>query len=113
MQEGLDVYEEKPDCGLPKGVIPIDKHRLVIKLGHVIKLLKLGCVQCNVQLNICSSQGVQIRGLGGWIYIKCDNTACGKVNRVSLGKQHWKKVPDTKNPCNLSPRGCAVFDVNT
>ena len=113
VQEGLDVHEEKIDYGLPKGVIPIDKYRLVVELGHVVKQLKVGCTQCNLQLNICSSQGVQIRGLGGWIYIRCDNAACTKINKVSLGKQHRKKNPDKSNPFNLSPRGCAIFDINT
>ena len=113
VQEGLDVYEEEIDYGLPKGVIPIDKYKLVVELGHVVKQLKAGCMQCNLPLNICSSQGVQIRGLGGWIYIKCDNPACTKTNKVSLGKQHRKKMSEKKNPFELLPRGCAIFDVNT
>ena len=97
---------------LPKNVIPIDKHRLVVELGHIINQLK-ATVKCRLPLNICGTQGVLTRGLGGWIYITCDNPICATMNKVSLGKQHKKVVPQTDNPFGLIPPGSAVFDVNT
>ena len=39
-QEGIDVYEEEINYSLPKSVIPIDKYRLVVELGHIIKQLR-------------------------------------------------------------------------
>lgn len=35
------------------------------------------------------------------------------MNKVSLGKQHKKVVPQTDNPFDLIPPGSAIFDVNT
>ena len=91
----------------------MDKYRFIVELSHIIKQLKSGCVQCNLPLNICNSQGVQQRGLGGWIYITCDNPICMKMNKISLGKQHKKTIPEGNNPFNMLPRGSAIFDVNT
>ena len=112
-QEGIDVYEEVIDSNLPKGVVPIDKHRFVVELGHIIIQLKSGCIQCNLPLNICNSQGVLPRGLGGWIYNMCDNPAYMKMNKISLEKQHRKTIPEQNNPFNVLPHGSAIFDVNT
>ena len=113
--EGLDVQEEEvsqtPD--LPKSTIPVDKYRLVIELGHVIEKLKAGCKQCKIPLNLCSTKEVQTRGLGGWLYITCDNQVCSVVNRISLGKQHRQSCNEMDNPFNLSPSGNAIFDINT
>ena len=74
----FDVHEEEVDETpmLPRTVIPIDSYRLVVELGHIIKQLKTGCNKCRLPLNICSTQGVQPKGLGGWIYVTCDNPAC-------------------------------------
>ena len=35
------------------------------------------------------------------------------MNKISLGKQHKKVVSKADNPYNLTPRGNAIFDVNT
>ena len=113
MQEGIDVHEEVIECKLPKGIVPVDKYRFIVELSHIIKQLKSGCVQCNLPLNICNSQGVQPHGLGGWIYITCDNPICMKMNKISLGKQHKKTILEGNNPFNVLPRGSAIFDVNT
>ena len=114
--EGFDVQEvvESQTPLLPKNVIAIDKYRLVIELGHIVEQLRAGCKQCKLQLNLCSALGVQTRGLGGWLYITCDNRACAEVNRISLGKQHRKSTNDkADNPFNISPSGNAIFDINT
>lgn len=47
----------------------------------------MGCDKCRLPLNICNTQGVQPKGLGGWIYVTCDNPACKAVNKISIGKQ--------------------------
>ena len=108
----LDVQvEESQTPLLPKSLIPIDKYRLVIELGHIVEQLKVGCKQCKLQLNICSAKGVQTRGLGGWLYITCDNQACEEVNRISLGKQHRRNTSDQGD--TLLPSGNAIFDINT
>ena len=58
-QEGLDVPEEEiGSTNLPKNVIPLDKYRLVVELGHIINQLTAGCLKCRLPLNICSAQGV-------------------------------------------------------
>ena len=112
--ENIDVCEEEVGATtLPKSVIPIDKYRLVVELGHIVKQLIQGCVKCRLPLNICSAQGVTTRGLGGWIYITCDNPACKIVNRIALGKQHKKTLPHEDNPFDIMPPGNAIFDVNT
>ena len=112
--EGIDAHEEEIGSkSLPKNVIPIDRHRLVVELGHIINQLKTGCVKCRLPLNICGTQGVLTRGLGGWIYVTCDNPICATMNKVSLGKQHKKIVPQKDNPYDLIPPGSAIFDINT
>ena len=68
---------------------------------------------CRLSLNICSAKGVLPKGLGGWIYILCDNVACTALNKIFLGKQHKKSVSKEDNPFGLSPHGCGIFDVNT
>ena len=65
-----------------------------------------------LSLNICSAQGVQPKGLGGWIYVMCDNPVCKAVNKISIGKQH-KSVSKVDNLFNLTRPGYAIFDVNT
>ena len=90
----LDIHEEEVNLSsqLPKSAIPIDSCRLVIELGDIIKQLKAGCTMCQIPLNICSAKHVLPRGLGGWIYITCDNPACSGMNKISMGKQHKKTV---------------------
>ena len=107
----LDIHEEEVNLSspLPKSAIPIDSYRLVIELGHIIKQLKAGCTMCQIPLNICSAKGVLPRGLGGWIYITCDNPACFIMNKISMGKQHKKTVSNK----DCSTRGYAIFYVNT
>ena len=105
-EEGIDVHEEQVGLSnLPKNVIAVDKYRLVIELGHMIDQLKKGCEMCRILLNICNAKGVQTRGLGGWIYITCDNPACETMNKISIGKQHKKVVKDMDNPFNLYYKG--------
>ena len=85
----LNIQEEEvTTSALPKNAIPIDSYRLVIELGHIITELKRGCTQCKIPLNICNAQGVLPKGLGGCIYIKCDDPSCSAMNKISLGKQH-------------------------
>ena len=62
---------------------------------------------------MCSVQGVQIRGLGGWIYITCDNPLCVAMNKVALGKKHRKIVSKNNNTFDLASHGNAIFDVDT
>ena len=112
--ENIDVHEEEVGSMiLPKSVVPIDKYRLVVELGHIVKQLKGGCIKCRLPLNICNAQGVTTRGLGGWIYIACDNPTCKMVNKVTLGKQHKKALSKEDNPFDINPPGNAIFDVNT
>ena len=86
--EGLDVQEEVLDAqSLPNKTIPIDKLRGV-ELQHIINQLIEGCNSCKLALNICNAKGVQPRCLGSWLFINCDNPACLKLNKISLGKQH-------------------------
>lgn len=106
--EGLDIQEEVISESLPRYVVPIDRFRLVVELGIIVKQLKDGCSQCHLQLNLCNAKGVFPRGLGGWLYIYCENPACMKMNRISIGKQHR-----TKRQENKKPRGYATFDINT
>ena len=70
-------------------------------------------MKCRLPLNICSALGVHTRGLGGWIYITCDNQACTTMNKISIGKQHKKHVKPAENPFDRTPPGSAIFDVNT
>ena len=111
---GIDVHEEEigDTTMLPKSAVPIDSYKLVVELGHIIKQLKTGCEKCRLSLNICSAQGVQPKGLGGWIYVMCDNPVYKAVNKISIGKQH-KSVSKVDNPFNLTRPGYTIFDVNT
>ena len=113
--EGLDVHEEQiyatPE--LPKNIKPIGNCRLIVELDHIIMQLNRGCKKCEIPLNMCSAKGVLTRGLGGWLYITCDNPACAVVNKVSIGKQHRRNSTGSNNPFNVSPSGNAIFDVNT
>ena len=39
----FDVHEEEVSSStLPTNIIPIDKYRLVVELGHIVKQLKMG-----------------------------------------------------------------------
>ena len=105
----FDVHEEEVDSV----TLPIDTCQLIVELGHIVKQLKTECAKYSLPLNICHAQGILPRCLGGWIYIMCDNPASTTVNKISLGKQHKKPVSQVNNPFDLSPRGNAIFDVNT
>ena len=61
---------------------------------------------------MCSTLGVQPRGLGGWLYITCDNPAGAMTNKITLCKQHRNTVPEKENPFCLLPTGNAIFDIN-
>ena len=63
-------------------------------------------------MNICSAKGVQTRGLGGWIYVSCDNLACSQVNKISIGKQHRNPIMQKDSEYNVLPHGSAIFDIN-
>ena len=112
---GLDVTEEVIPAvqDLPKNVVPIGKFRLVVELQHFVNQLLDGCSNCKIPLNICSAKGVQTRGLGGWIYISCDNLACSQMNKISIGKQHRNPVVQKDNEYNVLPHGNAIFYINT
>ena len=70
-------------------------------------------MKCRLPLNICSAVGVHTRGLGGWIYITCDNQSCTTMNKIFIGKQHKKHVKPAENPFNQTSPGSAISDVNT
>ena len=84
----------------------------MVELGLIVQRLTSGCFKCRLPLNICHAKGVEIKGLGGWIYVKCDNPACGTYNKVPTGKQH-KKSKTEDNPFNVKTPGSAIFDINT
>ena len=113
--EGVDVVEQviPSTHDLPKNVISVGKIRLIIELQHVINQLKEGCLNCKLPLNICSSKGVQTRGLGGWIYVICDNPACLRMNKISMGKQHRDQTVKNSTQHPVLPSGNAIFDINT
>ena len=112
---GFDVTEEilQSVQDLPKNAVSIGKFRLIVELQHIINQLMDGCSNCKVPLNICGAKGVQTWGLGGWIYICCDNSACSQINRISLGKQHRDPTVQKDNEYNVLPHGNAIFDINT
>ena len=68
----IKTYEEEIGTqDLPKGVVSLDKYRLVVELQIILNQLKSGCKDCRLPLNLCHAQGVLPRGLGGWLYIFC------------------------------------------
>ena len=113
--EGVDVVEQviPSTHDLPKNVISVGKIRLIIELQHVIEQLKEGCLNCKLPLNIGSSKGVQTRGLGGWIYVICDNPACLQMNKISMGKQHRDQTVKNSTQHPVLPSGNAIFNINT
>ena len=85
----VNLYEEEIGVQkLPASVVSVDTYRLVVELQIIINQLKSGCKNCRLPLNLCSVQGVLPRGLGGWLYISCDNPACELINKIAVGKQH-------------------------
>ena len=109
--EGVDVVEQVIPFthDLPKNVISVGKSRLIIELQHVINQLKKGCLNCKLSLNICSSKGVHTRGVGGWIYVICDNPAFSRMNKISMGKQHRDQTVKNSTQYPVLPSGNAIL----
>lgn len=67
--------------------------RRVVELDVLLSSLKY-CSSCRlgpVPLTFYNIVGEMKKGLGGFIYVKCQNSDCGAVNRVPYGKTHKKK----------------------
>ena len=78
--------------------------RRVVELGVLAKSLDEGCKTCKTPLRLSDCTDETISGLGSYLYIVCQNPACGEINHCSTNKSH--RVAGTT-------RGRKVFDVNT
>ena len=83
----------------------------MVELQIIINQLKSGCKDCRLPLNLCQAQGVLPRGLGGWLYIFCDNPACKAINKVAIGKQH-NRLSIVKD-IEKKRSGYKIFYINT
>ena len=64
------------------------------------------CKECHlgpIPLTINSIIGERQRGLGGYLYVMCQNPDCMAINRAATGKTHRQKAG----------AGMPCFDVNT
>lgn len=78
--------------------------RRVMELSVLLESLRV-CQQCKlgpVPLTVYNVLGERKKGLGGYIYVMCQNSDCLAVNRAPYGKTHHNKK-----------RGSPCFDVNT
>lgn len=79
--------------------------RRIVEIGVLLENLK-GCKYCRlgpVPLTYDSVVGELQRGLGGYLYVKCNNMDCQKVNIVPYGKTTREE----------KTKGIPCFDVNT
>lgn len=78
--------------------------RQVVELGVLAKALDEGCKACNTPLRLSDCTDETISGLGSFLYIACQNAACGEINQCTTNKAH--RTAGTT-------RGRKIFDVNT
>ena len=78
--------------------------RRVVELGVLVRSLDEGCKTCKTPLRLSDCTNETISGLGSYLYIVCQNSACGEINQCITNKSH--RVAGTT-------RGRKVFDVNT
>ena len=75
--------------------------RRVVELDVLLSSLKY-CRACRlgpVPLTYYNVVGEMKRGLGGYIYVKCQNVDCGEINCVPYGKTHRLKKSKPGMPC--------------
>lgn len=80
--------------------------RRLIELSVLLKNLET-CTECNlgpVSLTSYNVVGERKRGLGGFIYVRCQNPDCNHINRAAYSKVHRQRSKKVGMPC---------FDVNT
>lgn len=64
--------------------------RRVIELGVLLEGLRF-CGFCRlgpIPLTLYNVVGELRKGLGGYLYVRCENPECQEVNRVAYGKTH-------------------------
>lgn len=74
--------------------------RRVIEFGHLLNSLKY-CSECKlgpIPLTEFNVVGELRKGLGGYLYVRCENQNCLFVNRVPYGKTH-RQNKTTGMPC--------------
>ena len=76
--------------------------RCVVDLGNLAQ--HLFCKNCQLPLSLNSCQGFEAEGVSGYLYVRCDNSACEYLTRVPAAKQHFPKG---------RKKGVQTLDVNT
>ena len=108
--EGIDC--SNLTCNVCFHDVPVDKRsninwkegRRVVEFGVLLSKLQV-CEKCRlgpVPLTYSNITGELKKGLGGYLYVKCQNIDCGHINCVPYGATYRRKV--TGMPC---------FSVNT
>ena len=67
--------------------------RRIIEWGVLLDSLK-HCHSCKlgpIPLTVFNLAGEEQRGLGGYLYVQCQNPSCLTINRVPYGKTHRSK----------------------
>jgi hypothetical protein len=83
---------------------------LTVKVGDMDEELlnwKFYCSECflgPIPLTIHTVVGELKKGLGGYLYVRCQNVDCGHINIAPYGKTRHQKDRTVGMPC---------FDVNT
>jgi hypothetical protein len=75
--------------------------RRIIELGVLLENLKF-CKSCRLEpvpLTLYSVQKEIKKGLGGYLYVQCQNLNCGFINCVPYGKTHRGKSGKSGMPC--------------
>lgn len=78
--------------------------RRIVEFDVLLEGLRY-CQKCQlgpVPLTVYSLLGERKKGLGGYLYVRCQNHDCQAVNRVPYGKTHHQKT-----------KGMPCFVVNT
>ncbi|XP_071123407.1 uncharacterized protein [Mytilus edulis] len=86
---------------IPSDLVDLSYCRFVVELDVLAKQLQQ-CTKCCTPLHLHNSLGVRPLGLSGILFVQC--TECGNVDRIKLGKTHYRT--EVK-------RGNGIFDINT
>ena len=83
--------------------------RRVVELGVLAKSLDEGCKTCKTPLRLSDCTDETISGLGSYLYIVCQNPACGEINQCSTNKSHrvagttrWKTQGYLQHTCLIT-----------
>ncbi|CAC5400875.1 unnamed protein product [Mytilus coruscus] len=86
---------------IPSDLVDLSYCRFVVELDVLAKQLQQ-CTKCCTPLHLHNSLGVRPLGLSGILFVQC--TECGNIDRIKLGKTHYRT--EVK-------RGNGIFDINT